>query len=113
MSVFLSILVASTESLGCSAMEDDSEGVDLSRLPSKSYLFHEGALDATRKEIWGLISLPNLNGNLQESPLQIVSANDPATARYPKYFTLAVRKRDWCHESEALPQGRQDINRSK
>ena len=93
-SIFVASMQENMDFLDCSSVDDDFEGVDLSRLPPKSYLMHEGALNAIRKEIWGLVSPPNLNGNLQEAPLRIVSVDDPKMARYPRYFaTLVVRKK--------------------
>ena len=94
---FPSAVAASMEenmqSLDCSDMDNDFEGVDLSRLPPKSYFSHDGAMGAIRKEIRRWILSPNLNVNSQEDALRIVSANDPAMPRYPKYFaTLVVRK---------------------
>ena len=76
--------------LDCSSASSDFVGLDLSRLPPRAYLNREGALNAIRKEIFGLIKNAHTTSGITGPALSIIDLKGGKYAKMHRYKTTLV-----------------------
>ena len=73
--------------LDCSSAPSDFSGFDSSRLPHVAYIKHEGALNAIRKELFGLVRNPHTTRWITAPALSIIGLRDEQYDKLPRYAT--------------------------